>query len=305
MRLKLIKLSLLLLLLFGALFSINLVSVESQPAPLVIMTWNTFNFFDSQDDPDHDDSVLPPEAVQAKLEAISSIIRSINPDLVALQEVENLTLLERLNQRGGLNYPNVVLIEGNDPRGIDVGLLTRLKINMIKSHKDDPLPQLQGVPPNYRFSRDCLEVHIESGSLQFVTLINHFVSKSQGEAESLPKRESQARRVRSIVDELQRDNPDVRVVVLGDLNDTPDSIPIKALTKKKPKTSRLYDASLALPSQDRFSFVFRGAGELIDYALFTQNFRPLILNESVRIVHSSDVDQASDHDPVIVGLRQP
>jgi predicted extracellular nuclease len=305
MRYQKIKILSLSILLFGAISSINLISVESQRAPLLLATWNVENFFDTEDDPTHDDSVFPAEAVRAKIDSIASTIRSINPDLIALQEVENLEVLQQLNQRGNLNYPNVILVEGNDPRGIDVGLLTRLKVNQVKSHKDDMLPQFNGVPPNYRFSRDCLEVHLEADSLQFVALLNHFVSKSSGVEESLPKRLSQARRVRSIVDELQSANPDVRVVVLGDLNDTPDSSPIKALTKKKPKASRLYEATSVLPASDRFSFVFRGAGELIDYALFTQSFRPLIVNDSIRIIHNPEIDQASDHDPVVVGLRLP
>lgn len=290
-------------LVFSLLLIINLAPVQAQSGPILIATWNVRNFFDNVDDPMHEDSIEPDEFIQAKIRDISRTIKRINPDFIALQEVENIELLERLNKEGGLNYPNLLLVEGNDPRGIDVAVLTRLKVANVKTHKDDPLPQFEGVPPNYRFSRDCLEVHVEAGNTRFVALVNHFVSKSQGEAESLPKRDSQARRVRAIVDELQAADPSVKIIVLGDLNDTPDSIPLKRLIKGKPKTSKLFDASTVLPAEDRFSFVFRGNGELIDYALFNANFKGMLNRNSVRIIHDPDVDTASDHDPVVVGVN--
>ncbi|MCS6884139.1 MAG: endonuclease/exonuclease/phosphatase family protein [Acidobacteriota bacterium] len=287
------------------LFMLLFLSIATaQEKPIIIATWNVKDFFDSVDDPLKEDTIYPPEAVSLKIRSIATVIKAIDPDVLALQEVENLDLLKRLNSEGGLNYSEAVLVEGNDPRGIDVALLSRLKVTEVRSHKDDDLPDLPGIPIDYRFSRDCLEVHLEAPSgLKFIALVNHFVSKAQGAEITLPRREAQAIRVRKIVEELQAANPEVKIVVLGDLNDTPDSSPIKKLTKGKPKDSRLYDATSVLPPQERYSFVFRGVGELIDYALFNRSFKPLIDNSSVRILHDPIVDQASDHDPVIVGVK--
>jgi endonuclease/exonuclease/phosphatase family metal-dependent hydrolase len=73
-------------------------------------------------------------ALEHKLGIIGETIRQVNdgrgPDIVALQEVENLAVLERLRlehlQRSG--YLPAVLIEGTDTRGIDVAFLTRLPL---------------------------------------------------------------------------------------------------------------------------------------------------------------------------------
>ncbi len=290
-----------LLLLLSIITSID-IRAQSQK-PLLLATWNVQNFFDSVDDPLKDDSVFPPDIVSFKLRSIATVIKALDPDLIALQEIENLELLQRLNDEGGLGYAHAILLEGNDPRGIDVALLTRLNVLEVKTHKDDALPELPGLPPNYRFSRDCLEVHLEKDGLRFIALINHFVSKAQGAEVTLPRREAQALRVRKIVDELQAADSTNRIVVLGDLNDTPDSIPIRRLTKGKPKESRLYEATSILPSEERYSYVFRGTGELIDYILFNKSFKPLINNQSVKIFHDALADQASDHDPVVVGIK--
>lgn len=291
-----------LLLISSFLLPIPDLKAQSQKT-LLLATWNVENFFDSVDDPLKDDSVFPPDIVNFKLSSIATVIKALNPDLIALQEVENLQLLQKLNDEGGLGYKNAILLEGNDPRGIDVALLTRLDVLQVETHKDDALPELPGLPPNYRFSRDCLEVHLESNGMRFIALINHFVSKAQGVEVTLPRREAQALRVRRIVDELQAVDSTAKIVVLGDLNDTPDSIPIRRLTKGKPKESRLYEATSILPVEDRYSYIFRGTGELIDYVLFNKNFKPLINNQSVRIFHDVLADQASDHDPVIVGIE--
>lgn len=73
-------------------------------------------------------------ALTTKLGNISDAILSVNagrgPDILMLQEVENLGILNRLNKdflaRAG--YKTVILIEGNDDRGIDQAILSRLPI---------------------------------------------------------------------------------------------------------------------------------------------------------------------------------
>src|SRR5262249_50401336 len=49
-----------------------------------------------------------------------------HPDILAVQEVENLYTLRNFNEQYLDNYfDRMVLIDGNDPRGIDVGVLLR------------------------------------------------------------------------------------------------------------------------------------------------------------------------------------
>jgi endonuclease/exonuclease/phosphatase family metal-dependent hydrolase len=117
-----------------------------------------------------------------------------------------------------------MVIDGNDDRGIDVGLMTRFPVGTMRSHVDD------FKNGSRIFSRDCpeYEVLLPSGS-KLLLLINHFKSKGFGtQADSNARRLRQAQRVREIYEEHRQEGV-TRVAVIGDFNDTPDSSPLAPL----------------------------------------------------------------------------
>lgn len=92
------------------------------------------------------------------------------------------------------------------------------------SHVDD---ELDGTPV---FGRDCpeYELRLNSGATVLV-LVNHFKSKGYGsQADSNARRRRQAQRVAEIYNERRAGGVD-NIIVLGDLNDTPDSQPLAPL----------------------------------------------------------------------------
>jgi hypothetical protein len=83
-------------------------------------------------------------------ETIANRIKAMDVDVLAVQEVEHIGILRQFNRDflGGL-YDHVALIEGNDPRLIDVGLLSKLPLGAITSHQtathpDDPGRRVSG-----------------------------------------------------------------------------------------------------------------------------------------------------------------
>ena len=159
------------------------------------------------------------------------VLKEIDADIVVVVEAENRTSLCRFNAQvlegaGGRPYDHVMLIDGNDERGIDVGLMTRAaaEIESVRSHVDD---RQRG---EVIFSRDCPEYHLRLASGErLVVLANHLKSKGYGApAQSNAKRQAQAVRVREIYERLRDDGVD-RVVIAGDFNDTPDSAPLAPL----------------------------------------------------------------------------
>jgi endonuclease/exonuclease/phosphatase family metal-dependent hydrolase len=113
-----------------------------------------------------------------------------------------------------------MLIDGNDDRGIDVGIMTRsgYEIESIQSHVDDADAK------GKIFSRDCpmYLIPLKSGK-RLCILINHLKSKGFGDqASNDARRLKQAERVRAIYDELTSKGYDL-VAVVGDFNDTPNS----------------------------------------------------------------------------------
>ena len=175
---------------------------------------------------------LKTEHVDARAtENTARVIAAVNADVVAVVEAEDRTTLRRFNDQmlprvGGASYDHVMLIDGNDDRGIDVGIMTRAEysIRSIVSHVDDADGQ------GTIFSRDCaeFEIMLPSGDL-LIVLVNHLKSKGYGsQADNDAKRTRQAARVRQIVDERLAKGQGL-IAVLGDFNDTPQRPPLQPL----------------------------------------------------------------------------
>ena len=157
------------------------------------------------------------------------VIQEINADILAVIEAEDRPSLVRFNQEllGG-QYRHIMLIDGNDDRGIDVAIMTRpgFAIERIRSNVD--ASDAQGEI----FSRDCPQYEIRTpGGKAFHVLVNHFKSQSGGGG---AKRLRQAKKVREIVDGLSQQGK--RVVVLGDLNEGPP-----AAGSQAPNLAPLFD----------------------------------------------------------------
>src|SRR5581483_10917371 len=62
-------------------------------------------------------------------------IAAMDADVLAVQEVEDVTTLTAFasTDLGGLGYKHIVLVEGNDERLIDVGILSRFPIGAVTS----------------------------------------------------------------------------------------------------------------------------------------------------------------------------
>ncbi|PWB81591.1 MAG: endonuclease/exonuclease/phosphatase [Methylocystaceae bacterium] len=161
------------------------------------------------------------------------VIKDVDADILGVVEAESRPALVRFSDNvlatvGGAPYAHAMLIDGNDERGIDVGLYARegYDISSIHSHVDDE-DQTGRV-----FSRDCAhyEIRTPKGNLLHI-LVNHFKSKGFGSQEtSNARRERQAARVRKIYEDIRKTSE--FVAVLGDLNDTPDSAPLAPLLRQ-------------------------------------------------------------------------
>ncbi|MFH1699556.1 MAG: endonuclease/exonuclease/phosphatase family protein [Candidatus Zixiibacteriota bacterium] len=144
----------------------------------------------------------------------AKVIEDVYADIIGIVEAEDRPSLCRFNDEmlGGL-YSHVMLIDGNDKRGIDVGIMTGegFDINCIKSNVDTV--DATGII----FSRDCPQYTVFTpNGTELHLLINHFKSKSGGGDK---KRQRQAAEVRKIVDDLVSQGK--HVVVMGDLNEGP------------------------------------------------------------------------------------
>ncbi|MFC1540206.1 endonuclease/exonuclease/phosphatase family protein [Gemmatimonadota bacterium] len=207
------------------------------------------------------------------------VIRDVNADIIAMVEAEDRPSLQRFNDEmlGGL-YSHVMLIDGNDKRGIDVGIMTRdnYEIESIISNVD--LVDGSGTV----FSRDCAQYQVRTpNGTEVHILVNHFKSQSGGGG---AKRQRQSAAVRSIVDNLVARGK--HVIVMGDFNEGPAAAGSQAanLMNLFNNNSPLVDC-YSLPEFDIGSrpgtYDACGLRNRLDYILISQSLQPRLDSGSV------------------------
>jgi endonuclease/exonuclease/phosphatase family metal-dependent hydrolase len=266
--------------------------------------------------------------VKAKDEAgtakIAGRIWKMDLDVLAVQEVEDIDTLRNFN-RDHLagKYSHVVLVEGNDPRLIDVGVLSRLPIGAVTSwqqaiHREDPDQPV--------FGRDLLEVEIMNATRSnklFTLFINHLKSHYvdfredpiAGEEASNQRRRRQAETLATIV--KARTRPGSKYIVLGDMNDATDSPFLQAFASDAilhltnalvaPKESGEMKKDTPAPPTTAWTHRFKQAGQPAKYELYDQIWlSPALANrltESWILRRESLSGDGSDHDPAWVVLE--
>jgi len=194
------------------------------------------------------------------------VIAEVNPHIIVLVEVENRPTLERFHDQvlvpqlhalGAVPYPYNMVIDGNDSRGIDVGILSRYPIVRMRSHITD---QADGRPI---FSRDCPEYYIDIDQDHVLVILpNHFASK--GSDRTGARRRVQSAQVKRIYETLRASHP--HVLVAGDLNDHPRGGSLDALLQDTDlRDAMSLDAYSGLPG----TFQRATASEKLDYLLLS------------------------------------
>lgn len=194
----------------------------------------------------------------------AKVIRSVKADVACIVEAENRPTLVAFNSQllYSRKFSYVMSIDGNDPRGIDVGLYSEFPIGTITSHVYD------GTSRSKIFSRDCPEYQVKlPGGKSLYVLCNHLKSKGYGsQVKNDQRRKKQAAQVAKILEkyDLKKD----LVVVAGDMNDTPDRSPLKPLLG----TANLFDVlKLQFPNDPdkRWTYYYKSKDQ-IDYVLVSK-----------------------------------
>ena len=192
--------------------------------------YNLENLFDTTNDEGFgDDDFTPegkmkwtPERYSNKLHRLAEAIELTGkelPYLIGLCEVENARVVTDLSHENSLAKAQyaVVHFESPDERGIDVALLVAKDLGKVIAQEAIAV-NLGGGDA----TRDILHAEIEvNGGEKLHVFVNHWPSRREGEAESAPKRMIAAKTLRASVDRILASDPKGRILIMGDLNDTP------------------------------------------------------------------------------------
>jgi len=266
---------------------------------LRVATYNVLNLFDDKDCPYHNDEGTSPKP-RHELERLAATIKQLDADVLALQEVENRFYLERFNTAmlADMGYEHVVCFEGNDGRGIDVAVLSRLPVGPVTSYRHLRWKDKRGLDTGFR--RDLLRVRIEPPNAKpFDVFTVHLKSKGGGDGTEAV-RMGEVTAIRSVVDPMLAEDPQALFVVCGDFNDTWDSNPIK-LMRGTGNT-----AMEAFQDEDPEGCVTYNRGQfrsVIDYIFCSPAMAKRYVTQSMQVLDGSVESSGSDHNPVAMDFN--
>ena len=269
---------------------------------LTLVELNCENLFDTRHDVGKEDTEFLPEGSRhwtatkywGKLNRIGQEILSCSdglPDLVALVEVENDSVLRDLTCRSLLRHAGYqyLMTESPDVRGVDVALLYQPARFRPICYDYIEVPPLEGMRP----TRDVLYVkgRCASGDTLHVFVV-HSPSRYGGERVSRPNRLQVVRQLQRYLACL---GSRMHVIITGDFNDYCDS----------PALKELYSLGLQNITCDargkhgaKGTYRYRGEWHSLDHVLVS----PLIYNK-VDSVYINDALFLLEDEPQYGGKR--
>jgi len=274
--------------LFALFLFNNLFAQLSEPGDTVfVANWNVENLFDTMDDPKTNDSEFLPtsekewteERLETKLDHLTHVINYMNhgcgPDLIALEEVENINVVKRLIYKLDRSRDYVVAHRDSpDERGIEACIVFDRNVFDI----DRIVPIHVDIPTGYK-TRDILHVIVihKKSKTKFHFFANHWPSRIGGDEKTEPNRIAAAKVLRTVVDSLMKFDKDKQIVILGDFNDEPDNKSIDSVLnakdfkcgQKKIKKSTLLNLSYKKASGGEGSYLYDGNWNMLDQIIIS------------------------------------
>ncbi|MGB7394027.1 MAG: endonuclease/exonuclease/phosphatase family protein [Pricia sp.] len=239
--------------------SFTAIAQQKQYKIRTIAFYNVENLFDTENDTLIFDDDRTPEGkdhwtldrYQKKLDNISMVLSEIgsdltktSPDIIGICEVENLKVIEDLvNHKNLLDKDyGIVHFDSPDERGIDVALLYKRAAFLPTSFASHRLLLINNEDER-NYTRDQLIVGGLLDNEQYYFSVNHWPSRSGGEARSKPNRMAAAKLNRRIIDSIVRQDHDAKIISMGDLNDDPTDDSMKKVLKTKGELDELSESN--------------------------------------------------------------
>ena len=293
----------------------GIVSSASRPERLLprvptrefaVASMNLERLFDTENDPGTSDPVVTPQAYRSRLTRIGRVIREVlqSPEIVGVVEVENLAVLQALAREAG-DY-DAFLAEGNDPGGIDVGVLVRRDHVTVQSFSQEG--------KDARIDNDILNdrppviLRANVRNVPVVVVVNHLRSLINADSPVVArKRRMQAEFLSNLLRRERGEN----LISLGDYNMTQFDELMSLIT-----SSGLLNLTDTLRPNESYTYVFDGVTQTLDHMLLSPAMQTLLTRYQIAHINadypqvarnnSEGVNRVSDHDiPIAYFSFQP
>ncbi len=251
---------------------------------LTVAFYNVENLFDIYDDKKTNDNQFLPssekewnaERYSKKLKDLSKVINALSEeasdevDLIGLVEVENRVVIEDLIKEGDLAKTDYKIVheESPDERGIDVGLVYNSEVFQYVSHESlrvyfEQSPEVK--------TRDILYVHGLVNGASIHVFVNHWSSRRKGQKESEYKRLACAEVAKKKILEIQKDDSEANIILMGDFNDYPDNKSITEVIEADNTSDEhhFFNTALKAHMNDEGTYNYRGDWGMLDQIIIS------------------------------------
>lgn len=245
--------------------------------------YNLENLFDTEDDKTILDDDFTEDSARNwnterynnKIRKLGKIIKKLGkanqshpPVIVGVAEVENRGVLFDLTNSKHLKEHRYQFIHFDSPdeRGIDTALLYRENHFTVLESEAIPL-YIDNTNGKRDYTRDILYVKgvLENNVVHI--LVNHWPSRRPGFDKTVYKRKAAAVKNRKIISNILLEDPDAKIIVMGDFNDNPTSESMVIL-----KDTDFYNPMGLLLTKETGTLNYRGEWNLFDQIIISNNF---------------------------------
>ena len=265
-----------------------------------VMSYNLRLYGDEDRDSDGQHKDSKPDDERS---AILEVLAAARPDVLAVQEMGEPNFFNAFRtdlMYRGLDYPHAIYLHRGRHQA-NLALLSRFPIKAYELCTND---QYRIGSTELHVLRGFLDATIQvNPTYNFRIMVAHLKSKVFNQFGQTEMRRNEARLLNNHVRAALKDNPNLHLVVVGDLNDAPDSAPLHEA--KGERTHCLED----LRPADQFGDVWTCCSapldqyERIDYILVSHALKPNVVREKTVAVRHPQALQGSDHRPLLATFK--
>jgi endonuclease/exonuclease/phosphatase family metal-dependent hydrolase len=267
-----------------------------EPETFSVMTYNVHQYaMMDRDGGGQPDDPKP----QEERDAVIRLIADGRPDVIALQEMGGEIVFSRFQQalrNAGLNYPYAELLRRGRVEA-NLAVLSRFPIVSVQHRTND---WYSIGPAKVPVTRGFLDVMIQVNPDYRFRLINaHLKSKVYSPLGQTEMRRNEARLLNKAVRAILDENPDINLLVAGDMNDDYASAALREVAGRR--GGELTDLRPVDSAGDAWT-CFHSATDnhsRFDYLFVSEGMKPEVVEARTRVVRDPLTYKASDHRPVI------
>ena len=235
---------------------------------------------------------------EREIAAVVKVLREIQPDIIGLIEVGSVSMLDDLQQRlknAGLDYSHREWVEGADEQR-HVCLLSKFPIVQRNSRADIRF-ELDG--KILKMNRGILDVTVQVNASYRLRLVGaHLKSRRPvPEYDQARMRAKEAWSLRQHIDGVLQIDPEINLLLFGDLNDAKNGYPIREIIGWKGLPNYMMDVWLRDSRGEHWTYYWKDADEYsrLDYLLVSPGLVKEVVLEKCGISDAPFWNEASDH----------